>query len=495
MEAGRGLRCKETRGREGGARWSPPRWRLWERARRARWLLAGVIATMLVPSSGAALLDLPVERTRLANGLTVLVHEDRLLPVVSVYIFYRAGSRNERPGITGISHLFEHMMFNGGVHSEGKFDEIIEGNGGSANGYTTRDFTAYLESFPPQALERVLWTEADRMRALAITPKNLEQERGIVKEERRLRVDDDPGGKMYEELYLAAYEASTYRWNTIGFMSDLDQITLEDARSYFRTYYAPNNATLVLAGAVTPAEGVALAERYFGDIPAQEPPRPVVNVEPEQRGRKYVRYHQAAELPALAIAYQAVSASHPDRPALDVLQTILAEGESSRLYRGLVRGRELANSVDLSFNWGIDADLFWVYAQLRPGKNVRDLESAILSQLEQVAHEAVPPERELRKAKNVLQASYVRSLKSVSGRANQLGFYETVFGDFAEMFRQVDRWEAVTASDVQRVASRYLVERARTVVELVPERSDGRPAPVMRPAPAGPPTAATEGGR
>jgi len=151
------------------------------------------------PASGGVQLD--VARTKLANGLTVLVHEDRSAPVVSTYIFYRSGSRNEHPGRTGIAHLFEHMMFNGGVHTEGKFDEIIETNGGSTNGYTTRDFTAYMESFPVPALERVLWIEADRMRALAITPKNLEQERGIVKEERRLRVDNDPGGKLYEELY------------------------------------------------------------------------------------------------------------------------------------------------------------------------------------------------------------------------------------------------------------------------------------------------------
>jgi len=495
MGAGRGSRCRENGECERGAQaFSAASCRYGTRWL-GRWLLVSALAVMLVPAASSAVLDIPVERSRLANGLTVLVHEDRALPVVSVYIFYRAGSRNERPGITGISHLFEHMMFNGGVHTEGKFDEIIEGNGGSTNGYTTRDFTAYLESFPPQALERILWIEADRMRALAITPKNLEQERGIVKEERRLRVDDDPGGKMYEELYLAAYEASTYRWNPIGFMSDIDQIALEDAKSYFRTYYAPNNATLVLAGAITPAEGVALAERYFGDIPAQEPPRKVVNLEPPQRGRKYVRYHQVAELPALAIAYHSVPAAHPDRAALDVLQTILGEGESSRLYRGIVRGRELATSVDLSFNWGIDADLFWVYAQLRPGKNVRDLESAIVAELERAAHQTMPAEREIRKAKNILQADYVRSLKSVSGRANQLGFYETVFGDYAEMFRQVDLWEAVTPAEVQRVAQTYLVEGARTVVELVPERSDGPPARGARQRPASQQTDVMEGVR
>ncbi len=238
------------------------------------------------PTQGVVL---DVQRTKLANGLTVLVHEDRSTPVVSTYIFYRSGSRNERPGRTGIAHLFEHMMFNGGIHTEGKFDEVIETNGGSTNGYTTRDFTAYMETFPVPALERVLWIEADRMRALAITAKNLEQERGIVKEERRLRIDDDPGAKMYEELYLAAYVASTYRWNPVGFMADLDQITLDDAKSYFRTYYAPNNATLVLAGAIAPAEGFALAERYFGGIPAQQPPAKIVNEEPPQHGPKLRR--------------------------------------------------------------------------------------------------------------------------------------------------------------------------------------------------------------
>ena len=443
-------------------------------------VLAGALLTGGVP---AAAVELTVERTQLANGLTVLVHEDRSAPVVSVYLFYRSGSRNERPGLTGMAHLFEHMMFNGGEYTEGKFDEIIESNGGSTNGYTTRDYTAYMENFPVPALERVLWLEADRMRALAITPQNLEQERGIVKEERRLRIDNDPGGKVYEELYLAAYEASTYRWNTIGFMADLDQITLADARDYFRTYYAPNNATLVLAGAVAPVEGFALAERYFGAIPAQAPPRKVVNDEPPQSGPKRVRYRAPAELPALAIAYHAVAGRHPDRPALDVLQTILAYGESSRLYRGLVRGRELATAVDLSFGTGIDAELFWLYAQVRPGRSLAALETAVLAELAR-ACERAPDEHELRKAKNLLQAGYVRGLKTVSGKANQIGFFETVFGDYTAMFHEVERWEAVTPADVQRVARTYLDENARTTVELIPVKmaTAGRKPPSAAPA-------------
>jgi zinc protease len=424
------------------------------------------------PSPGAIALD--VRRATLANGLTVLVHEDRSAPVVSTYVFYRSGSRNERPGLTGIAHLFEHMMFNGGVHTEGKFDEIIETNGGSTNGYTTRDYTAYMETFPAPALERVLWLEADRMRALAITPKNLEQERGIVKEERRLRIDNDPGAKIYEELYLAAYVASTYRWNPVGFMADLDQITLADAQRYFRTYYAPNNATLVLAGAIAPAEGFALAERYFGSIPAQTPPRKVVDDEPAQHGPKRVRLRQPAQLPALAIAYHGVAATHPDRPVLDVVQYLLAEGESSRLYRALVRGPELATTVDVSFNSGIEPELFWLYAQARPRKSLAAVEKALLREIARL-RERPPDDRELRKAKNLLESGYVRGLKTVSGKANQLGFYETVYGDYREMFHEVERWEAVTPADVQRVARAYLVGDHRTTVELVPTEAPATP--------------------
>jgi predicted Zn-dependent peptidase len=196
-----------------------------------------------------------------------------------------------------------------------------------------------------------------------------------------------------------------------------------------------------------------------------------VNEEPAQQSVKRVRYRKPAELPALAIAFHAVPAAHPDRPALDVLETILSDGQSSRLYRNVVRGKELAASVNVSFNWGTDAELFWLYAKARPGKSVQALEASILEELAR-ARRTLPDERELRKAKNLLQADYVRGLKTVSGKASQIGFYETVFGDYAEMFRTVDGWEAVTPADVQRVAQTYLEERASTTVELIPDKEE-----------------------
>ena len=217
-----------------------------------------------------------VART-LPNGLRVIVHEDHSAPVVSSYVFYHVGSRNEVRGATGISHLFEHMMFNGGrKFGPGVFDDLIEGNGGSTNGYTTRDYTAYLNNFPREALPVVLDLESDRMANLAITKQNLEQERGIVMEERRLRIDNEVWGVMDEALYLQAFVESPYRWNVIGFMPDIAHITLDQARAYFRTYYAPDNATLVLAGDVDPPAAFRLVERYFGAIPRRHPRRPSI---------------------------------------------------------------------------------------------------------------------------------------------------------------------------------------------------------------------------
>jgi predicted Zn-dependent peptidase len=423
----------------------------------------------------AAGLELPVAERTLGNGLRVLVHEDRSAPVVSSYVFYRSGSRNEVRGQTGIAHLFEHMMFNGGrKFGPGVFDDLIEGAGGSTNGYTSRDLTAYLNNFPREGLPVVLDLESDRMAHLAITPENLEQERGIVMEERRLRIDNQVSGVMNEALYLQAFVRSPYRWNTVGFMADLERITLAEARAYFETYYAPNNAVLVLAGDLDPPAAFALAERYFGRIPRRPPPAPVDAGEPPQDGERRVTVRKNAELPALLIGYHGVRAVDPDRPALDVAERLLTAGESSRLHHALVREHELATGVEANNAWGIDPDLFWIYAQARPGRTAAALEARIDEVLRRLAAEPVP-DAELRKAKNQLRAELVKGLKRVTGKANQLGFFEVVFGDHRALFGLEAAWEAVGAADVQRVARTYLVPARRTVVVLEPVPSAGRP--------------------
>jgi zinc protease len=445
-----------------------------------RGLLAFLVMLVVAPAIGA--LELPVADEALPNGLRVLVHEDHSAPVVSSYVFYRSGSRNETRGETGIAHLFEHMMFNGGKKfGPGAFDDLIEGHGGSTNGFTMRDCTAYLNNFPREALPLVLDLESDRMANLALTEKNLEQERGIVMEERRYRVDDQVSGAMDEALYLHAYEQSPYRWNTVGFMSDLRRITLDEARAYFHTYYAPNNATLVLAGDVDPPAAFALVRRYFGKIPRRPPPAPVDASEPAQDGERRVVVRKNAELPALMIGYHGVAVGDPDRPVLDVLERILSGGESTRLYRDLVRDHEIATSVQANDEWGIDSELFWIYAQARPGKGAPELETRIDAVLGRLIAEPVPAD-ELRKAKNVLRADFVRGLKTVSGKANQLGYFQTVFGDYRAMFGLEAAWEAVTADDVRRVAAAHLRPTNRTVVVLEPVH-EGRPAREGAPKP------------
>ncbi len=433
-----------------------------------------VLAALLAAPHPARALELPVVEQMLPNGLRVLVHEDHSAPVVSSYIFYRSGSRNEQRGETGIAHLFEHMMFNGGKKfGPGAFDDQIEGHGGSTNGFTMRDCTAYLNNFPREALPIVLDLESDRMAHLALTGQNLEQERGIVMEERRLRVDDQVSGAMNEALYLQAFVKSPYRWNTIGFMSDIRQITLDQARAYFRTYYAPNNATLVLAGDVDPPATFALVRRYFGNIERRPAAPPVDASEPPQDGERRAVVRKNAELPAVVIGYHGVAVSDPDRPVFDVIEHVLSGGESTRLYGDLVRAHELATGVEANNEWGIDPDLFWVYAQARPGKTAAALEARIDAVLARLAAEPVPAD-ELRKAKNVLQADFVKGLKTVSGKANQLGYFQSVFGDYRAMFGLEAAWEAVTADDVRRVAAAHLVPTNRTVVVLEPIHS-GRP--------------------
>ena len=422
----------------------------------------------------AASLNLPVEAFSLPNGLRVLVHEDHSTPVISSYVFFRAGSRNEHCGATGIAHLFEHMMFNGGKkYGPGMFDDLIEGNGGNTNGFTTRDFTAYLNNFPRAALPLVLDIEADRMWHLALTPKNLEQERGIVMEERRLRIDNDVDGTMNEALYLQAYERSPYRWNTVGFMEDLRHITLEQAKAYFETYYAPDNAVLVLAGDVTPDAAMALVRRVFGPIPRRPAPPPVDAEEPVQDGERVIRVRKQAELPAVLLGYHGVRALDADRPALDVAARVLTGGESSRLTLDLVRTREVATSVGADLQWGIDPDLFLIYAKAKPGKTADDVLHGIDDGVAKLASGPVTLE-ELARAKRQLRMELVKGLKTDSGKANQLGYFEVVFGDYRKLFDLEAAWDAVSAADVQRVASTYLRPEKRTTVVLQPVAAEGR---------------------
>jgi zinc protease len=435
---------------------------------------SGLILAAVSLLHSAALCQAPqlkVSKTTLPNGLLVLALEDHTVPSVAYYTYFKVGSRNEHPGITGLSHLFEHMMFNGSARFKPKeFDHLIEAGGGYSNAGTSSDYTGYEEEFSTATLDTVLRLESDRMRSLRLDRQNLEQERGIVKEERRVNVDNSVEGSMTEQLWNAAFVAHPYRWETIGFMKDLDAIRLEDAKSYFRTYYAPNNAVVAVVGDFDAARLFGAMRRYFSAIPRQPAPRPVINAEPVQSGEKRVAYHRVAELPAVTIGYKVGSFKHADDPALDLLSVILSGGESSRLYKSLVYERQIATGVSASNQSRIDPGLFIFYAQAQPGHAVAESEKAIYAVLEDIQKNGVS-ERELQKAKNGVRVNFLDGFKTNLGRATLIADYQANWGDWRKLYDYLPLREKVTVADIQRVTRKYFTDRTRTVVTLIPEKA------------------------
>ena len=428
---------------------------------------ANAPATAPAPAFSPA--TLPVGRHTLANGMVVLTHEDHSVPACTFWQWYKVGSRDERPGITGISHFFEHMMFNGSKNVAPKeYDKILESNGGYSNAFTDRDMTAYYEDIASDRLDVVFRLDADRMAALSLLPEQLKSEIEVVKEERRLRTENDIAGMLDEQLYASAFLASPYRWPVIGWMGDLDRITREEMAEYFRIHYAPNNCILVLTGDFDTKTAMAQIGQYFGAIPAQTPPVAPINSEPEQKGERRAQVHYPAENVSFQVGYQAPSVTSDDIYVLDVLSSILSDGESSRLHQALVYQQQVALGASSFFRTRLDPTLFEFYVEMKPGKSAVEGEAALEAVIDTLAKSG-PTERELQKARNLLEARFVKSLRTNNGVGEQLGFYEHVFGDYKAMFRTIDKYRAVTVEDCRRVAQHVFLPLRRTVVELVPE--------------------------
>jgi zinc protease len=410
-----------------------------------------------------------VQTKTLKNGLKVIVWSDPDNPSVSLYNWFRVGSRNERPGITGLSHFFEHMMFNGAKkYGPGEFDRVMEAHGGRNNAYTSEDVTVYQDWFPRSALETIFDLEADRLSSLAIDPKVVESERGVVYSERRSGVDNDNTGLLMEQVQATAFVAHPYQIPVIGWPSDIEGWKQEDLERYFRTYYAPNNATLIVVGAVTPAEIFALAEKYLEPIPAQPAPEPVRTLEPPQQGERRVVVRKLAQAPLLQMAFHGLRGSDEDAPALDLLVRILTDGNSSRLHRRLVEEAQVAISVNGYRGAGFDPSLTWMLVDLPPGGDLGKAEKLLDEELARVVSAGVT-DAELRKAKNIVVADFWRNLETNSGRAQALGTYEVFHGDWKKLFDVPDRYEAVTREQVQKVAAKVFARNNRTVGVLVPE--------------------------
>jgi predicted Zn-dependent peptidase len=413
-------------------------------------------------------LDFPVAEHALPNGLQIRLLRDNALPVATLYSFFRVGSRNERPGITGISHLFEHMMFNGSKkYGPKEFDRRLEAAGGSSNAYTSNDLTAYYEDFSSDALPLVLDLEADRMASLLIDDASLAREREVVKEERRFRTDNDIDGMMDEALGALSFLAHPYRWPVIGWMSDIERISRQDCESYFRAYYAPNNCTLVLVGDFDPAAALREIERLYGPIPPGPPLPAVPGGEPPQRGERRALIRYPSQAPAVLVGFRGPDGRDADSLVLDLIEAALGSGEGARLKRALVYEQELCVDAHVWFGWRMDPGLFQISLKLNPGVDPARAESSLWAELSRLCDETLP-EKELERAKNLVRAGLLRSLQTTNGRAHTLGQMEVMLGTWRAMLDLPDRYAVITAADVQRVAQKTFAAHRRNVVTLLP---------------------------
>lgn len=410
-------------------------------------------------------MDVPKEITTysMANGLRIIVWPDHDIPNVVMYNFVRAGGRNEHPGITGLSHFFEHMMFNGtSKRKPGEFDRVMEAAGGANNAYTSKDLTVYQNWFPRSALDTVFELEADRLQNLAIDADVVDSERGVVYSERRLRIDNDNEGRLYEQMLATAFIAHPYQFPVIGWPSDIENWTQDDLESYFRTYYAPNNCTMVFTGAVSPGEVFALAERHLASIPAQAPPPPVRTIEPEQSGERRLIVETDAQTPLLHVAFHAGSAADPETQHMNLLLDILTDGSSSRLHRLLVEEEQLALSVGGMQMEGFDPGLVYFYLTLPPGADIGAVETRLLEELTRVAIQGVT-NAELIKAQNIVLADFWRGLSTINGKASALGSFDVFMGNYENLFSLPEDVRAITAEQVQAVAVKVFRRNNMTV--------------------------------
>jgi len=432
--------------------------------------LAQQTAKMLTAQSGTVNeVHIDFSETTLKNGLRVQLAEDHGAPVIALNMAYDVGSRNERKGLTGFAHLFEHMMFKGSKNvGDGEHFYQIFSNGGSMNGTTSADITLYFETLPANQLELALFLEADRMRSLELTQEKLDNQRHAVQEERRLRVDNRPYGRADEYFGELFYDNFAYKHSTIGSMEDLSAASLKDVADFFKTYYAPNNAVLSLVGDFDSAQALELIRTYFEDIPRQRAPPAVDLKEPLQTAeRRDTLTDPLARLTQIQIAYKLPPGNTADLPALQVLSSILQGGHSSRLYQSLNKQKELVVNIGGFVDERIGPGGFYVGATLRPGSRPADVEAAIYAQMDLLMKDPVAV-WELQKAKNTTRLAFLQGIRSAQARATMLGSYTVKFGDPNLINTRLGRLEGVTDDDVQRVARRYLQARNRTVVITTP---------------------------
>jgi len=411
----------------------------------------------------------------LPNGLRLILHEDHSTPIVNVQVWYHVGSKNERPGRTGFAHLFEHMMFTGSKNVEpDQHASLVSGVGGQANAYTTEDVTVFWETVPSQYLPMALWLEADRMATLRIERDVFEREREVVKEERRMRVDNQPYGRLSEIVNGFAFTTHPYKHPTIGVMADLEAASVDDVRAFYRTFYVPANATVVIAGDVDSRVAADLAARYFGRIPrsGHTVPRDVPAEVPRTSPRR-LSIEEGWPLPVVVVAHHVIGDGHPDSYPLQMASKILSDGQSSRLYRKLVYDTGIALSAAGVSNLGEHPSLFYAYAVVQPGHTTAEAEQALASELDRLRTEPVS-EGELARAKNQFTRDYVLGRQTVQQKASVLGHAAVLHeGDVGSADAEFDLFQRVTPADIQRAAQTYFAPTRRIVITVTPKAAKG----------------------
>jgi zinc protease len=442
------------------------------RFRRMAAAAAAAVALLLTPAAQAAVRPPKLEysMTTLPNGMNVVLLEDHSTPIVHLQMWYHVGSKNERPGRTGFAHLFEHMMFKGSknVEPEGH-PSYVSSVGGQSNAYTNEDATVFWETVPSQYLPLILWLEADRLASLKIEERVFKTEREVVKEERRMRIENQPYGRLQEIIADQTFTVHPYKHPVIGSMKDLEAASVNDVRDFFATYYVPNNATAVLVGDFDSKEALALVTQYLGRVPKSDKavPRDIPK-EPPQTKERRVTIHEEWPLPAVVVAHHITFDGNPDSYPLHIASKILSDGQSSRIYRKLVYEKGLALAAFGGGNIIEDPNLFFAVAIVQPGHTPEEATTALIAELDRLRNEPVTA-AELQQAKNQFARDYILGRETNQNKAETLGHAVVIHNDIKTADGEFDIFQGLTAADVQRVARSYFTPENRVVLTILPK--------------------------
>jgi zinc protease len=437
--------------------------------------VAGMFAVSVQPSTAASRPPkLQYQISTLPNGLTVVLSEDHSTPIVHLQLVYHVGSKNEKPGRTGFAHLFEHLMFKGSKNVQPEaHTSMLASVGGQSNAYTTDDETVFWETVPSQYLPLILWLEADRMASLRIDKDTFTNERDVVKEERRMRVDNQPYGRLNEIIYDQAFTVHPYKHATIGSMQDLEAASVDDVRDFYETYYVPANATLVLVGDFDSAQALQLVSQYVGRVPKSDRPVPRdIPQEPPQAKEKRATLQQPWPLPAVVVAYHVTHDGHPDSYPLHIAAKVLSDGQTSRIYQKLVYEKQMAVAAFGNANLIEHPNLFYAVAIVQPGKSPEEVTNALIAELDRLKTDPIS-EHELQRTKNQFARDYILGRESNQQKAGQLSHAVVIHNDIKTADGEFDIFQDITVGDVQRVARTYFRPENRLVLTIMPSGRAG----------------------